>query len=76
MHLIVPKLLDILDLNIAKDLINNSKKKDIYFVYDLEFQSWKNQSWCDHNVFGFYPSNKCNVYSLIQLKEEVERLNK
>ena len=33
---------------------------------------FKPQEWCDHNIFGFYPSAKCVVYDLIQLRNELK----
>ena len=67
------KLLDvIIPLETAKQIIKESKKSDKYFVYDLQYCMFKPQEWCDHNIFGFYPSTKCVVYDLIQLKNELK----
>lgn len=70
----VDSILKFMTLTIANNLISNSKLNDEYIIYDTEYCIWKNQSWCDHNIFGFYPSDKCVVYSLKQLKNEVSNL--
>ena len=58
----------------AEEIIKKAKAKDKYFVYDLEYCMFKPQMWCDHNIFGFYPSHKCIVYCLDKLKEELSQL--
>lgn len=59
----------------ARSIILTSKLNDIYFVYDPKYTCFKNQSWCDHNVLGFYPG-PCIVYDLITLKKELKEYDK
>lgn len=65
----------IINVDEARSIILTSKRNDKHFVYDPKYNCFKNQSWCDHNIFGFYPG-PCTVYDLITLKKELEEYDK
>lgn len=59
---------------LAKSLVADALPGDLYVIFDVQYSHWKNQCWCDHNIFGFYPSSNCIVYSLQQVKDELKVL--
>lgn len=64
-----------ISVEIAKDLLQFSRSRDLYIVYDetLE-QPWMNQEWCEHNVLGFYLGDHCTAYTIASLKEALSNL--
>ena len=60
----------------AESIINSASPNDLYFVHDSSLNTtWKKQSWCDHNIFGFSPGPTCTVYSINSLKESLKFYN-
>lgn len=60
----------------AEAILASAGSNDLYFVHDSSLSSpWKNQSWCDHNIFGFAPGPTCSVYSINSLKESLKFYN-
>lgn len=64
-------------IEIAKNLLQSSRSRDFYIVYDetLE-QPWMNQEWCEHNILGFYLGKDCTAYTVASVKEALLNLHR
>ena len=59
--------------DVARNLLEKAKPTDKYVIYDSKRkQHWYNQSWCDHNIFGFHLGDSCTAYPIEQLKSALE----